>query len=190
METFLTKRDYDFSNYKMDRVYTTGKYILFTNIDIYRKTPAEDVRQNITQIILLKEHKLSNYPSLEYLKYLTNITMNINFSKFVNLKVLSLHCVDAKNESLLNLPNLETLIFGGVYWSDLYNEFNSCNFTFDNLPITLNNIIFMSILFIDDTSDDKKIIKFLKKKIALSKIPFGCKVYFINCNKKIYGIIT
>ena len=190
MENFLSKADYDFSHSEIAMVYRTKKYILFTNKDIYKKTPPAEVRQDITQIILLKEHKLANYPSLKYLEYMSNITIDIDFSKIKNLKVLSLHHADAKHESLLNLPNLETLVFGGLYWSQLYNEFTSYNFAFSNLPCTLNNIIFMNITIIQDTKADQDIINFLKQKIALCKIPFGCKVYFINCNSKVYDIGT
>ena len=57
-----------------------------------------------------------------------------------------------------------------------------------NLPYTLTNIIFNSVKSINETNYDKLIINFLIQKIKVIKIPYICKIYFINSKNKVYDI--
>ena len=130
-------------------------------------------------------HKLSNYPSLKYLKCQAERIQD--FTKFTNLQTLVLYLTDATNTKLLNLPNIQTLIFRNLYCNDFCNDRN--NYMFGNLPISLNNIIFICVPDISEIKLNNKTIKYMKQKMNLFKIPFGCKIYFID-GENVMHIIT
>jgi hypothetical protein len=188
-EQFYTKEDLDFiDQIKNLRNYATRKHILLTDKGIYKKTPFKEIRQHITHIKLLKHRKMSNYPSLKYLDYTIGVPSDMNFNKFPNLKVLALYFTYANDKILLNLPTLDTLVFDGLYWSELYNHFRDEKFTFENLPSTLKNIFFKSAKIEYDKSKNKKIINLIKEKTIACKIPLNCQIYFISHENEIFNI--
>ena len=103
------------------------------------------------------------------------------------MQTLVLYLTDATNTKLLNLPNIQTLIFRNIYCDDFCDDEN--NYMFGNLPISLNNIIFICVPDISEIKLNNKTIKYMKQKMNLFKIPFGCKIYFID-GENVMHIIT
>ena len=65
----------------------------------------------------------------------------------------------------------------------------------ENLPFTLEKIIFIYDYALHKKEYDNEInnldktIEYLKEKMNKFKMPFGCKTYYIDCDKKIHMII-
>ena len=115
MENFLNKEDYEFYKKSMRTTIVAGKTIL-TNNGFYADEPDIDTRKKITHMSInrdvkkLKEYKFNDYSNLRYLNYALEIE-NINLEKFNNLNILQILISDIASKKLLNLPNIETLIF-------------------------------------------------------------------------------
>ena len=121
---------------------------------------------------------------------------NIQFNKFNELKVLNLNSIEIFRYLFFNLPNIEVLIFSNII-NDYLVKDNMKKYDFsslDNLPITLNTIIFdgseddPANYYFDEDDIEDKIIEFLKYRMSSVKIPFGCKTYFIDCDKRMHTI--
>ena len=196
MKTFLNKIDHDFYNKYMKVSFPAGKCIL-TNKGLYSEEPDENIRENITHMITnsyskkLEKYKFNDYPNLRFLSYNTELD-NINLKKLNNLKVLILPSAEIQSKKLLNLPNIEILIFKDIISSFFGTTMDEYIFMLKNLPIMLNTIVFDGVDNIDDEDlesyDNYEINHYLKEKMALQKLPHDCKTYFIDYDTKIYTI--
>ena len=205
MENFLNKEDYEFYKKSKDTVTPAG-YCVLTNKGWCGFEPV--IKEDITHFAIttyddyLDNYKFNNYSKLHYFlckiypSYGFNDIMfnNIQFNKFNELKVLNLNSIEIFKDLFFNLPNIEVLIFSNIIL-DYFVKDNMKKYDFrslDNLPITLNTIIF------DGSEDDPtnyylyedqdKIIDFLKYRMSSVKIPFGCKTYFIDKDNKVHTI--
>ena len=194
MEHFLNKENYEF--YKKDRSRFPENYFIRTNKGLYKEEPSDEDKKEITHILTLNtiknsKYKFYNYPNLQFLNYY-GYMKNINFSRLPNLNTLVLHFSNTETKNLLNLPNIKTLIFRDTC------RFLICRkereFMLDNLPITLEELIFIYDNSLHKKEYDNEInnldktIEYLKGKMDKFKIPFGCKMYYIDVDKKIHTI--
>ena len=193
MEHFLSKTDYNFfttnrSCSKKYRIVTNKGYFEIEPIDkktITHLRPINLIRYNPENL------KIDEYINLEYLHYINN-SKNINFSNFVNLQTLIIHFTNIENKNLENLPCIKTLIFRNITLSHLRRT--NC-FMLNNLPPTIEKIVFSSLEYVPETYKEKKyieeddiIISKLKEKISILKIPFDCKIYYIDLAKNLHMI--
>lgn len=196
MQTFLSAIDYNFYSEHTDP-YALLTHDILTNSGCYSDEPNADIRENITHMITsahyenLEKYKFNDYPNLRFLFY-NAIWNDINFSKLTNLKVLMLPSTEIQSKKLLNLPNIEVLIFKNIMSCFLQTDMYEYIFMFNNLPTTLNTIVFDGFDDIGELElqyyDDFEINKFLKQKTTLAKLPYNCKTYYIDYNSKIYTI--
>jgi len=195
MKNFLSEVDYNFYTKSRNIQIPAGKCI-FTNNGFFGDEPDTEIKQNITHIttrssIKLQKYKFSDYPKLHYFDCDAELP-NISFEKLNNLKVLKIQNAHVKTKKLQNLPNIEILIFSNIIDIFFVTNMSKYKFMLDNLPNTLNTIIFDGFGDIDgedvESYNNCEIIQFLEKKMSLQKLPFGCKTYFIDYDNKVYTI--
>lgn len=189
MESFFDSIDYDF----FIKVWNTSEtYLMITNHGVYEDEPSDDTKKTITHLrtTYVKSFELQDYVNLKYLEYYI-IFKSIKLSIPTNLETLIMYFDNIDNSNLENLPNIKTLIFTNMLYLIICEK---GNFKLNNLPMTLEKIIFLgngnfpNVCYQIDFKNKYKIIKMLKKKIRLYKLPYGCQVYFIDCENKIHTI--
>ncbi len=184
MEHFLSKTDYNF--FTTNRI-CSKKYCILTNKGYFEIEPID--KKTITHLKPINL-KIDEYINLEYLEYIYN-SKNINFLNFVNLKTLIIHFVDIENNNLENLPYIKTLIFQNI---TLLHLRQTKVFRLNNLPPTIEKIVFSRIKYVNQSSrvkfieEDNILLDKLKRKISMLKIPFDCKIYYIDYATNIHMV--
>ncbi len=201
MENFLSKEDCNFYDYHFSLF--SERYCLKTNNGFFKEEPILEERHKITHILTagsydpyiqeLRKYTFLDYPKLKYLEY-NGDCENIDYSIFDNLKILIIPSDLIQDTNLLNLPNIEILIFRDIIESFFCGKIRKYDFMLPNMPISLKTLIFDGSHNIYDKDFSKTytnncIINFLKVTMESFKLPFDCKVYFIDYDKKIYRII-
>jgi hypothetical protein len=81
-----------------------------------------------------------------------------------------------KSSELLNLPNIQILIFKNInlYFSNSHT-INRYKFMFSNLPVTLERIIFVSNNSYAGSLKNEQACSFIKNNVKQhAKLPLGC----------------
>ena len=185
MNCFLDKNDFDF--YSID-ILGIERCDIFTDQGTYIGQVEENLRNKITHIKrvdkITEPYNYYVFPLLKYFDYNDNIE-NIDFDKFTNLDILLLNFNNMKNVKFNNLPNIKILILRGITWFNLKSFFDKDEKNiFYNLPVTTENIIFESMG--DNTKNEHRVINFIKEKISSSKLPFNCKISFIDGDDRVF----
>lgn len=177
---------------------------IMTNRGVLKKEPSKKNKKKITQMIISSLCELNNF-NIDYFGDFTNLiylqlakpNIEINFKLFENVKVLVLDFEITKEIKLLNLPNIEILIFTNCYnANEIYYETTMLN----NLPSTLKKIIFLSSSWNKKNSQnsftndlwlslwyDLAVIEKIENYIKKYNLSNGCEVYLIlNDIAKVY----
>lgn len=186
MENFLSTEDKEFL--QISKVFNKfdirRKHVMISNKGLYIEEPNEKDRQEITHMfdfsIYNSTHKIANYPKLKFLN--CGDIKNTDFASLVNLETVIVSFGFIGSSKFLDLPNIKTLIFTELDY--YYKVHKNTILPLNNLPITLEQIIFIS-----SVDNINYMCDYLKDKMYMIKIPFGCKILLIDYRNKIHTIM-
>lgn len=179
MDKFLD--DIDLSFYKNTR-FKVDKYHshFLTNIGDVIKILYKD-KNKITHMVCTKyvEPKFFlELPNIKFLFYQYNGSLNqyILPEKLETLMILH----NALPNKVSNLPNIKNLLIYCQSYAELFICSISTKLFFDNLPITLENIVFLAENNYSFSKEEINIITInLKESLEKVKIPFGCEIFVV-----------
>jgi hypothetical protein len=162
---------------------------LTSNREIYDLLHIELEEDNIEKIEFVHNnfHNYDFINSLVYLYCKNNIHPYLKLDYLINLEILELDIkILLKLIKIIYPPNLKILIINICEGLKHLQKLN-----IENLPYGLEKIIIVSEFF--DIISKNNIVDSDKNKIKdmfnLMKLPFGCKVYYIDYNDKIIDIV-
>jgi len=179
MDRILDDNDISFYKNTRFKVDKYGSHFL-TNIGDVIKILNKD-KIKITHMICTKyvEPKFFlEIPNLKLLfyQYTGSLNQYILPEKLETLMILH-HALPNK---LSNLPNIKNLFIYCQYYAELFICNTSRKLIFDNLPITLENIIFLAENNDIFSEEEINIITInLREAFEEVKIPFGCKIFVV-----------
>jgi hypothetical protein len=191
MNLLLCEKDYKFYSYQIEQkaepssilLMTNNENIISTNSNIFEEPTFDEFKKKITHFKRrFYQHTKEIYCDFPFITYfhcqysLKMFKDKINFSNFVNLETIVLGSCNIDDKTLVNLPNIKTLVF--LILSVL--DCSYLNFEFSNLPLTLEQIIFKYFSSYGDKKTNKFLINMINQKLMSKKIPFNCKILFVD----------